>query len=72
MVAGTSSVKKTYDNGLVIDMVVEEVPDQSFMFFGEFTFTSNKPGLEGTGRFANAFVEDCQTSFDSRNEQSQA
>ena len=63
-------MKKSYDDGLVINMAVQEVPDTSFMFFGEFTFTSNS-GLSGTGRFANAFVEDCQTSFDSRNEQSQ-
>ena len=63
-------MKKSYDDGLVINMAVQEVPDTSFMFFGEFTFTSSN-GLSGTGRFANAFVEDCQTSFDSRNEQSQ-
>ena len=70
MAAGTSSVTKTYKNGLVINMTVEEVPDTSFMFFGEFTFSTNL-GMEGTGRFANAFVEDCQTSFDSRNVQPQ-
>ena len=70
MAAGTSSVTKTYKNGLVINMTVEEVPDTSFMFFGEFTFSTNL-GMEGTGRFANAFVEDCQTSFDSRNAQPQ-
>lgn len=70
MAAGTSSVTKRYANNLVINMTVQEVPDTSFMFFGEFTFTSNL-GMSGTGRFANAFVEDCQTSFDSRNEQPQ-
>ena len=63
-------MKKSYDGGLVINMAVKEVPDTSFMFFGEFTFTASN-GLSGTGRFANAFVEDCQTSFDSRNEQLQ-
>ena len=71
MADGTSSVTKTYANNLIINMTVQEVPDTSFMFFGEFTFTSNQPGLEGSGRFANAFVEDTQTSFDSRNEQPQ-
>ena len=70
MADGTSSVTKSYPNNLIINMTVKEVPDASFMFFGEFTFTSNI-GLSGTGRFANAFVEDCQTSFDSRNEQPQ-
>ena len=71
VVDGKSQVTKTYASGLVIDMVVDELPDGTNMFFGEFTFSSNKPGLEGTGRFANAFVEDTQTSFDSRNEQPQ-
>merc|ERR1711915_275943 len=71
MNTGILSASGTYASGLVIDMVVDELPDGTNMFFGEFTFSSNKPGLEGTGRFANAFVEDAQTSFDSRNEQPQ-
>ena len=69
MATGQSMVRKEYSSGMVIDMVVDEVPDDSFMFFGEFTFTSNVAGFEGNGRFANAFVEDAQSSFDSRNEQ---
>ena len=55
MADGKSSVTKSYPNNLIINMAVKEVPDTSFMFFGEFTFTSNI-GLSGTGRFAKFVI----------------
>ena len=69
---GKSVMTKSYTTGLKVYLDVAELPDDTFMFFGSFNYTTNNPAVpNGHGRFANAFVVDHKTSFDSRNDQPQ-
>ena len=49
--------------GLVGYVTLDALPDDSGLFYGEFTFTTNM-NFGGNGRFASAFVDNAQTSFD--------
>ena len=71
---GGTSITKQYlnaqgvhnDQQLEVSIEAEEAPNDEGLIFGRFTFTANRPGFSGTGRSAAAFVEQTQTSFDSR------
>ena len=54
------------DQLLEVSIEAEDAPNDEGLIFGKFTFTANRPGFSGTGRSAAAFVEQSQTSFDSR------
>lgn len=67
VVNGTTVLTRTYNDGvnkgLVAEVTVYTVPDESGLFFGEFDFTTNA-GTAGEGRMGQAFVENAQLSFD--------
>lgn len=62
-------ITKTWTSGMggVIGLVgtvnLHALPDDSGLFYGDFDFITNK-GATGDGRFASAFTESAQTSFD--------
>ena len=67
VVGDTTQFTRTYTAGpaagLVGQVTLYALPDDSGLFYGEFDFTTNA-GYGGNGRFASAFVDNAQTSFD--------
>merc|ERR1711945_9033 len=62
----THFTKTWYDGkaaGLVATATIETVPNDQGLMYGPFSFTTNA-GTSGAGRFAAAFVDNAQFSFD--------